>query len=91
MNNSENNGFMAYLKSMETVVRASIGAVAVWNWMVEHDFADLTDAEAEKIAMEIERRVGEVRGELYSLALFQWADDHYSGKSADYADIADGE
>lgn len=91
MQNSENKGFMAYMKPLENVARASIGAVAIWNWMAEHDCADLTDAEAEKITVEIERRVCDIRGELYALALYQWADDHYSGKSADCEDMTDGE
>ena len=43
------------------------------------------------MALEVERRLLHEHGELYALALRQWASDHYSGKSADCEDMADGE
>lgn len=92
MQYSDNTSFMAdYYKPLENFARASIELAVICEWMQEHEDVVSDEQEARKMALEVERRLLHEHGELYALALCQWASDHYSGKSADCEDVADGE
>ena len=92
MQNSDNISFMAdYYKPLENFARASIECAVICEWMQEHENVVPDEQEARKMALEVERRLLHEHGELYALALYQWADDHYSGRFADCEDMAAAE
>ena len=50
-----------------------ISAAVLCQWIAEHDTPP-TDGEAEELAREIDRRLCEAWGEIFSLAVLEWRD-----------------
>ena len=64
------NGQKMYEKE---IYRAIISAAVLCQWIAEHDTPP-TDGEAEELAREIDRRLCEAWGEIFSLAVLEWRD-----------------
>ena len=66
--------FADYFKYEKESYRAIISAAVLCQWIAEHDTPP-TDGEAEELAREIDRRLCEAWGEIFSLAVLEWRDD----------------
>lgn len=90
MERSNYDCFMEYLQPLEAISRAAITGTVLWEQLQECEAAGISpsDVDANAMAREVERRMMEIHGELYALALYEWADAHYSGKSEQSTDQA---
>ena len=66
----QSHSFISYEKE---IYRAIISAAVLCQWIAEHDTPP-TDGEAEELAREIDRRLCEAWGEIFSLAVLEWRD-----------------
>ena len=64
---------MKILPQNKEIYRAIISAAVLCQWIAEHDTPP-TDGEAEELAREIDRRLCEAWGEIFSLAVLEWRD-----------------
>ena len=73
MGHSDEWTFADYFKYEKEIYRAIISAAVLCQWIAEHDTPP-TDGEAEELAREIDRRLCEAWGEIFSLAVLEWRD-----------------
>ena len=73
MGHSDEWTFADYFKYEQEIYRAIISAAVLCQWIAEHDTPP-TDGEAEELAREIDRRLCEAWGEIFSLAVLKWRD-----------------
>ena len=73
MGHSDEWTFADYFKYEKEIYRAIISAAVLCQWIAEHDTPP-TDGEAEELAREIDRRLCEAWGEIFSLAVLKWRD-----------------
>ena len=71
MGHSDEWTFADYFKYEKEIYRAIISAAVLCQWIAEHDTPP-TDGEAEELAREIDRRLCEAWGEIFSLAVLEW-------------------
>ena len=67
MGHSDEWTFADYFRYEKEIYRAIISAAVLCQWIAEHDTPP-TDGEAEELAREIDRRLCEAWGEIFSLA-----------------------
>ena len=73
MGHSDEWTFADYFRYEKEIYRAIISAAVLCRWIAEHDTPP-TDGEAEELAREIDRRLCEAWGEIFSLAVLEWRD-----------------
>ena len=73
MGHSDEWTFADYFSYEKEIYRAIISAAVLCQWTAEHDTPP-TDGEAEELAREIDRRLCEAWGEIFSLAVLEWRD-----------------
>ena len=71
MGHSDEWTFADYFRYEKEIYRAIISAAVLCQWIAEHDTPP-TDGEAEELAREIDRRLCEAWGEIFSLAVLEW-------------------
>jgi len=71
MGHSDEWTFADYFRYEKEIYRAIISAAVLCQWIAEHDTPP-TDGEAEELAREIDRRLCEAWGEIFSLAVLKW-------------------
>ena len=81
MGHSDEWTFADYFRYEKEIYRAIISAAVLCQWIAEHDTPP-TDGEAEELVREIDRRLCEAWGEIFSLAVLKWRASN-SGPSAD--------
>ena len=87
MGHSDEWTFADYFKQEQEIYRAIISAAVLCQWIAEHDTPP-TDGEAEELAREIDRRLCEAWGEIFSLAVLEWREgrENPGGPGADKLD-----
>ena len=73
MGHSDEWTFADYFKYEQEIYRAIISAAVLCQWIAEHDTPP-TNGEAEELVREIDRRLCEAWGEIFSLAVLEWRD-----------------
>ena len=71
MGHSDEWTFADYFRYEKEIYRAIISAAVLCQWIAEHDTPP-TDGEAEELVREIDRRLCEAWGEIFSLAVLKW-------------------
>ena len=73
MGHSDEWTFADYFRYEKEIYRAIISAAVLCQWIAEHDTPP-TDGEAEELVREIDRRLCEAWGEIFSLPVLKWRD-----------------